>query len=105
MDTSTTEVKPPIDGHRTLKPSEIALINEIKLTGVLLQSLIDLVTKHVDNEANKLMDFEELNSPANKAELERMLDAQPHKWISRARIDLQTGLMKLTRAVAQPNGF
>jgi hypothetical protein len=105
MDTSITEVKPAIEGYRVLKEREITLINEIKLTGNLLQSLLDLITKHVDNEANKVMDSKELISPENQAKLDRMLDAQSHRWIAMAREDLQTGLMKLTRAVAQPSGF
>jgi hypothetical protein len=38
-------------------------------------------------------------------EQQRLQEAQPERWLAMARTDFQTGLMKLTRAVAQPTGL
>jgi hypothetical protein len=35
----------------------------------------------------------------------RHKDAEPRRWLAMARTDLQTGVMRLVRAVAQPLGF
>lgn len=37
--------------------------------------------------------------------LERLIKAEPAKWLSVGRIDLQQGLMALRRSVAQPTTF
>ena len=68
----------PITGYRTLTDAEIDLINEIKAEGIRLGELV------------------------------RILKAIPHldhRWVSIGATDLQTGLMALTRAVAQPGTF
>lgn len=67
-----------ITGYRDLSQEEIDLMNEIKQHGVALGMLV-----------NKLR-----GSPG--------LD---QRWISIGATDLQTGLMALTRGVAQPNSF
>jgi predicted XRE-type DNA-binding protein len=100
MDTSVTEVKPAIEGYRNLTAREIRLINEMKLTGNLLQGLVDLVKTHVDNQHEAASGFE-----VASGELNRLMAAEPYHWIVAARKDLQSGIMKLTRAVAQPSGF
>ncbi len=87
-----------IKGYRDLSQDEIDLMNEIKSAGVLLQSIIDKVQKHLVNQNNQYY-------LVNKAEIRRIEDADPYSWCSAAKADLQTGLMKLTRAVAQPTTF
>ena len=67
-----------IKGYRVLTEAEIALINQIKGLGESLGALVD-----------------ELRSTKG-------LDG---RWISIGATDLQTGLMALTRAVAQPTTF
>lgn len=67
-----------IKGYRDLSEAEIALMNEIKAKGA---ELGDLVAKLRDTEG---------------------LD---QRWVSIGATDLQTGLMALTRAVAQPTSF
>lgn len=67
-----------IKGYRELSAEEIAAMNEIKAKGA---ELGDLVAK---------------------------LRAQPgldQRWVSIGATDFQTGLMALTRAVAQPTFF
>lgn len=73
-----TLIQPKITGYRQLTEAEADLMNKIKSHGAGLAELI--------------------------AELrnDKTLDG---RWISIGATDLQTGLMALTRAVAQPTTF
>lgn len=73
-----TFIQPKITGYRQLNEDEAALMNEIKLKGVMLGGLID-----------KLRETQGLDQ----------------RWVSVGATDLQTGLMALTRSVAQPTTF
>ena len=70
--------QPKITGYRQLSQAEAALMNEIKAKGVELGSLVAQ---------------------------SRTLDTLDQRWVSIGATDLQTGLMALTRAVAQPTTF
>ena len=67
-----------ITGYRDLRAEEIALMNEIKAVGPLLEGLVSQLRATPD------------------------LD---QRWVSIGATDLQTGLMALVRAVAQPTSF
>lgn len=67
-----------IKGYRELNETEIALMNEIKTAGVALGELV--------------------------AKL-RATDGLDQRWVSIGATDFQTGLMALTRGVAQPTFF
>lgn len=67
-----------IKGYRELNEVEIALVNEIKAKGAELGELV-----------SKLKSMEGLDQ----------------RWVSIGAKDFQTGLMALTRAVAQPTFF
>lgn len=67
-----------IKGYRDLSAEDIALMNEVKAKG------------------------EELGALIAKLRAEPKLD---QRWISIGATDLQTGVMALVRAVAQPTGF
>jgi len=67
-----------IKGYRELNAEEIALMNEIKSKGAELGELV--------------------------AKLRAVPDLD-QRWISIGATDLQTGLMALTRGVAQPTFF
>ena len=67
-----------IKGYRDLSQEEIDLMNEIKAKGVELGALV--------------------------AKL-RTTEGLDQRWISIGATDLQTGLMALTRGVAQPTTF
>jgi len=68
-----------IQGYRELSQEEIDLMNQIKAKGINLGELV-----------NHLLD---------------MGDRLDQRWVSIGATDLQTGLMALTRAVAQPTFF
>lgn len=67
-----------IKGYRELSAEEIALMNEIKAKGAELGSLVDKL---------------------------RAATGLDQRWVSIGATDLQTGLMALTRSVAQPTSF
>lgn len=73
-----TLVQPKITGYRQLNEEEAALMNEIKAEGVRLGELV--------------------------AKL-RGTPGLDQRWVSIGATDLQTGLMCLTRGVAQPTTF
>lgn len=73
-----TFVQPKITGYRQLNEAEAALMNEIKARGVELGDLVQKL---------------------------RATDGLDQRWVSIGATDLQTGLMALTRGVAQPTTF
>ena len=70
-----------IKGYRELSQDEIDLMNEVKQKGV---ELGELVEKLRNNRPGITLD---------------------QRWVSIGATDLQTGLMALTRAIAQPTFF
>ena len=75
MDTFT---QPKIIGYRQLTENDAKLMNEIKAQGLVLDQMIQMLE----------------HTPG--------LDK---RWLAIGKTDLQTGLMALTRAVAQPTSF
>lgn len=67
-----------IKGYRELTQEEIDLMNSIKTKGAELGELVEKL---------------------------RNTDGIDQRWVSIGQTDLQTGLMALTRAVAQPTFF
>ncbi|MGF7240650.1 MULTISPECIES: hypothetical protein [Pseudomonadaceae] len=73
-----TFTQPKITGYRQLNEQEAALMNEIKAKGVELGALVEQL---------------------------RATEGLDQRWVSIGATDLQTGLMALTRGVAQPTTF
>jgi len=69
---------PPVTGYRKLTQTEVDLMNKIKAKGDELGELVA-----------------ELNS----------MDNLDQRWVAIGKTDLQTGIMALVRAVAQPQNF
>lgn len=92
-----------IKGYRDLSQTEIDLMNKIKLHGQVLQELINEVKEHNEQQLVDAATIE--NETDKRAEKNRLYQAQPARWAAIANTDLQTGLMALTRAVAQPTSF
>jgi len=78
MESSVDNQHQHIKGYRDLSAEEIALMNQIKEQGVVLGELVQ------------------------KLRAEQTVD---QRWVSIGQTDLQTGLMALTRSVAQPTTF
>lgn len=86
-----------IKGYRELTQDEIDLMNRIKAQGALLEQLVADVRYHIDQQM--------VDSEGDYDEIARIIEANSDRWVEIAMTDLQTGLMALTRAVAQPTTF
>lgn len=107
-----------IAGYRELSQEEIDLMNRIKTKGAELLSLHAELAGRLDTDREvKLADArrsvagKEYNGvPYNEhtgasdecIEFRRFHAAEPLRWAAIAKTDIQTGLMALTRAIAQP---
>ena len=96
-------VPPPVTGYRALTDVEVSMINRIKAAGAALEALVAEVDMHLEAQAERSR--YQLDGNAAVAEVARIRRAEPARWMAMARSDLQTGLMKLTRAIAQPSTF
>jgi hypothetical protein len=107
-----------ITGYRDLSSEEIDLMNRIKAKGSDLLSLqAELLGRlATDDEVKKLVarqsvagkdpygvEYTELTGrTAECAEYQRFRRAEPLRWAAIGKTEIQTGLMALVRAVAQP---
>ncbi|WP_420994103.1 DUF7681 family protein [Cupriavidus sp. 30B13] len=96
-----------IAGYRELTQDEIDLMNRIKLKGAELLALHGELAKLLNGQSADLV--RRLNeagtsdaADAIQSELERRAAAEPHRWASIGKTDIETGVMALVRAVAQP---
>lgn len=98
-----------IAGYRELSPEEIALMNRIKGKGAellaLQAELVDLLT------LNEIALFNAMDKAKSSAaqlatvdEVNRFQAAEPLRWAAIGKTDIQTGIMAMVRAVAQPEG-
>lgn len=71
-------IQPKITGYRQLSEAEAALMNQVKAKGIELGELVEAL---------------------------RATQGLDQRWVSIGATDLQTGLMALTRAIAQPTTF
>lgn len=99
-----------IKGYRELSQEEVDLMNRIKAKGKELLDLqaelagrlnTDLEVKQVAAKASKLAPEDEASPEC--VELRRFQAAEPMHWASIGKTDIQTGIMALVRAVAQPS--
>ena len=92
-----------ISGYRELSQEEIDLMNRIKEKGAeLLELHQELADKLLDDVRQKSRSA--LTDESQRDELERFQSAEPQRWASIGKTDIQTGIMALVRAVAQPEG-
>lgn len=98
-----------IRGYRELSQVEIDLMNEIKELGPQIEKVLTKVELHLINQqqaAYRAGGSEDLDKRAEgQDEVDRLSEATPKRFAALAKTDLQTGLMYLTRAVAQPTFF
>lgn len=96
-----------IAGYRELSQAEIDLMNRIKAKGAELLALqgelVDLLAQQ-DKDKRLAICVPSDNHEAHAAEFERFMAAEPLRWASIGKTDIQTGIMALVRAVAQPAG-
>lgn len=91
-----TMIQPKITGYRQLSEAEGQLMNRAKALQQQYEQLIAEVRDHIGKQqvtAKATLDIEEQ---------QRLITAEPERWLNMARTDIQVGTMKLVRAVAQP---
>lgn len=86
-----------IKGYRELSQQEIDLMNRIKEKGAELLTLQAELAAMIGQQH-----FDKSQGPAD--EFERFEAAEPMRWANIGKTDIQTGVMALVRAVAQPAG-
>lgn len=92
-----------IAGYRELSQQEIDLMNRIKDKGAeLLELQYELSLMLAGQHLSKTDDASKRDDA--KEELSRFRMAEPQRWASIGKTDIQTGIMALVRAVAQPSG-
>ncbi len=91
----TTDSPSMTPGHRVMTPEQIALIEKVRALGIAIEGVLNEVDMSIDDQ--KRLGIVEINT--------RIIAGEPTRWLAMARTDLQVGLMKLTRAVAQPEFF
>jgi hypothetical protein len=110
-----------IDGYRELSREEIDLMNRIKTAGrELLNLQAELVGRLSTDHEMKLSaartsvwgqkkpngyPYDEWSGATDECqEFRRFIAAEPLRWAEVGKTDIQTGIMALVRAVAQPVG-
>ncbi len=90
-------------GHRVMSPEQIALIEKVRALGIAIEGVLNEVkAAHAVQDETTMKAFER---DASMRRVDAVVTAEPARWLAMARTDLQVGLMKLTRAVAQPGFF
>lgn len=102
-----------IKGYRELSQEEIDLMSRIKEVGAMLLQLqavlagrlsTDHETKiHLAKASTTYSPWEQ-GASDECVELRRFKAAEPLRWAAIGKTDIQTGIMALVRAVAQPGG-
>ena len=93
-----------IEGYRELSQEEIDLMNRIKAKGA---ELLELQAELMDKLSQQKQEKEQAANALSEnsvwgREYRRFQAAEPLRWASIGKTDIQTGIMALVRAVAQP---
>ena len=89
-----------IAGYRELSQDEINLMNRIKAKGAELLLLQGELTGLLANQAKQK--GAAASDPDGMTEFTRFQAAEPLRWAHIGKTNIQTGIMALVRAVAQP---
>lgn len=95
-----------ISGYRELSQQEIDLMNRIKAKGAEMLALQEELRVYLSAQLQEKLAAAEGDDAADAAVAEafRFTDAEPLRWAAIGKTDIQTGIMALVRAVAQPAG-
>ena len=89
---ATTLIQPKISGYRQLGKVEADLMNEAKALGSAFEELIVRLRQYHAMQSHA----------ADHEEFSRLTNAEPGRWLAMGRTDIQTGVMKIVRSIAQP---
>lgn len=95
-----TFIQPKISGYRQLSPAEVALMNEAKALGAAAEELIARLKRYHQVQRDEARG--PTSDTCNDLELQRIDNAEPARWLAMGRTDIQVGVMKIVRSIAQP---
>lgn len=87
-----------IKGYRELSQEENDLMNRIKEKGA------ELLALQSELDAKLCQQYAAVTVYGSADEQSRFSEAEPRRWAAIGKKDIQTGIMALVRAVAQPAG-
>ncbi|QWL64897.1 DUF7681 family protein [Aeromonas jandaei] len=93
-----------IKGYRELSQQEIDLMNSIKAKGAEMLALHGHLVEMLQHDSDEKRRAALKSAPGTDEELNRFMNAEPLRWAAIGKTDIQTGVMALVRAVAQPDG-
>lgn len=91
-----------ITGYRTLTEHEIGLMNDVKAFEARGVELMEKIRTHLRRQREDAAGGGPRALIIDQIETGRINNAEPMRWLSIGRTDLQTACMALVRAVAQP---
>ena len=91
-----------ITGYRDLTQEEIDMMNEVKELGASMKLIIQKVCDFNDAQ---LVTLHPNGDITGNEIAEAIINSDSDEWIVKATMELKTGLMSLTRAVAKPTFF
>lgn len=100
-----------IKGYRELTQDEIDLMNEVKALGAKMETLLEKVQDHIRQQRDLTWAGVDRSNglvkhyPSDPDEHRRLELATPERFAAMSKTEFQTGLMYLTRAIAQPTTF
>lgn len=92
----TDTTKQAITSHSSLDEDELELVRMVERHAEQTRDLVNNVQRHIEARAN--LPLPEGHAPHSQV-------TSPGRWAALAQTDLQTGYMKLMRAIAQPPTF
>src|ERR1700759_2648795 len=95
-------MQPKMTGYRQLTPTETGLMNEAKALGAQFETLIRALRDYHAAQRSSASSAPDEFNPENSVERARLNDAEPERWLAMGRTDIQTGVMKIVRSIAQP---
>lgn len=93
-----------IKGYRELSAEEIDLMNRIKAKGAELLALQAELSEKLRCDRVEMASSFGVTGDDGREEYARFDAAEPERWAAIGKTDIQTGVMALVRAVAQPAG-
>ena len=94
-----TMTQPKVTGYRQLSEKEGVLMNKVKALAGPIEALRDELAAHIAEQRSAAA------AAGDADEIVRIEKANPEFWLRRGIDGMQSNLMFLTRAVAQPTTF
>ena len=91
-----TYTPPPVTGYRTLTQADVDLMNDIKKAEAAYLAVVRYAADRVEDA------YEAALNSGDEAEMLRIADANPRRWISIGRTHVEQATMAVCRAIAQP---